>query len=592
MDRVPSPVTSSPTAYDHHPLHAHKHLASLYSSQGFLHPALSHQLQQFPLPPHLQNIHDPFRPRSGSLLSLGSTGSSYRPERSPSRESTSSHDSLPRASPVPGGYTPESPSPSPPNESSKLLNLLKGTSQSPFSGLFNKPANPDMPVPVSRKGSFSSGDGGDRGEFRGMRSSGGEHVMRRQSVSSEMRHLTLNSRPYPLPNMYSSSSSSARKSSTPSLLSRDLYHRSNSISESQHPLPSLIHRSNSISEPLLKRHVELETPMDLSCKRPRRATMASLSNIRRRLPPPTETVTQSSLINNGGSSSSSRHSDDDERMSTTPAPATPKSMIEPISPPSRAPSRDSVASHGSSAADDSSILRSILCGGGLNSSSGASETSYPSRPASVKSDASGAGMMLNPTSPGGSAMSEPASPSHSILSRLMAGSPCNAEANQRVGIAKKTLFPVRARVSFWLGQTVKFAKSLAEFSSLCFDDQMIVINNTWAKMLVVFMAENNFEFAVSTVAAGTDSDSAADTAGNPEVPTMKAVENVQGFIHKLHGLNLDVTEYEQLKTIVLFEIGTLPNNFYSGICYNCAQVLHHKRIWHYFGHSFEYSCIH
>ena len=152
--RVPSPVSSP--AYEHHhshhPLHtssAPKLLASLYPSQGFLHPALS---TQFPLPPHLQNYQDPFRPRSGSLLSLGSTGSSYRPERSPSRESTSSHDSLPRASPV--GYMPESPSPSPPNEnSSKLLGLLKGTAQSPFSGLFCKPPKPDMPVPV-RKGQF------------------------------------------------------------------------------------------------------------------------------------------------------------------------------------------------------------------------------------------------------------------------------------------------------------------------------------------------------------------------------------------------------------------------------------------------------
>ena len=135
----------------------------------------------------------------------------------------------------------------------------------------------------------------------------------------------------------------------------------------------------------------------------------------------------------------------------------------------------------------------------------------------------------------------------------MAGSPCNAEANQRVSIAKKTLPPVRARVSGWLAQTIQFAKSLAEFSSLCLDDQLLIVSNTWAKMLVVFMAENNFEFAVSSV-SGADADSGVE-AGNPEVPTMKAVENVQNFIHKLPALNLDATEYLQLKTIVLFEIG-------------------------------------
>ena len=632
-DHLPSPA-SSPLPHDQQTHNQTARFLQFYHQQqqqhgGFIHPALTRYSAAAAaaaaavgaLPAHLQ-AHEQFRSRSGSLLSLGSTASSHRPERSPSRESSCSQESLPRASPV--GYMPESPSPSPPSESSKLFGLLKGTAQSPYTGLFSKPQD----VPRRRSPSrHHSGSG----------SLANDDVTRKKSSPSfAMNHLKLNGNgnhhpfngahphshfPHPHPHLAAhllpprppqhllpppSSASSSEKDKLDATMAEyvrrsqayldsraDAIRRSNSISESRLSRPSNNRRrtiSNRTATATSNGHSNGATlddddaPMDLSVKRPRCATLSGFSDVRRFTPPPLDPMSSASLAmsHNGVAMSGSDgyHSNSLElkrkysqlramtSQFSTPHPVKPmKPDLEPISPPlrppssdtfppqrspsrdSRAPSRASLGSQGSN--DDGSILRSILCGEATASSNASELLSGPSRPPSARSDLS-TGMALSPSVN----VSEPASPANSIVSRLMAGSPSSLEGNLRVCIAKKTLFPVRARITNYLVQIVKFARMQSGFSSLNSADQLALLVATWAHLLVVIMAENHFEFAVCPDAGAMDEDIAGG-GGVPslEVPTMKGVETVQNFIQTLQGLNLEAAETENLKAIVLFEAG-------------------------------------
>ncbi len=124
----------------------------------------------------------------------------------------------------------------------------------------------------------------------------------------------------------------------------------------------------------------------------------------------------------------------------------------------------------------------------------------------------------------------------------------------RVTLAKKNLFPVRARVSNWLVELVKFATSLTEFQCLSQEDQFTLLSSAWARLMLIFMAETNFQFAV-TPAHQDDSDQDSSLTGpgsNPTVPTVDSVEKLQGFIRKCQSLNIDNLEYHYIRMITLF----------------------------------------
>ena len=589
-ERLPSPA-SSPLPHDQTHAHASaaRILQNFYHQQqqhgGFLHPALTRFTAAVAaLPPHLQ-AHEQFRSRSGSLLSLGSTASSHRPERSPSRESSCSQESLPRASPV--GYMPESPSPSPPNESSKLFGLLKGTAQTPFSGLFNKPQ--DLPR-RSNGASPAAANGDDVTRAKASPGLGVGHLqlngatphLNGSAKAFQHPHLRLPPQhllPPPSPSEKEKLEAYWQRSHAFLLDSRaEACRRSNSISVSR-PSRQTNHRRRTSSSrsvaPAGARTEDDDSPIDLSVKRPRCATLSGYSNVRRFSPPPLDPLSAASMAvsHNGVVNAGDNYLHHNElkrkysqlramtsHFSAPAAASKPlKPVLEPISPPlrspsrdaavtqrspsdSRAPSRGSVASQGSN--DEGSILRSILVG--ENSSD---LMSGPSRPPSARSELS-TGMAVSPSP----ALSDPASPANSIVSRLLAGSPSTVEGNQRVCIAKKTLFPVRARITNWLQHIVKFAKQQDRFSSLAEADQLALLETTWARLLVIVMAEHHFEFAVCPEAGSVEGD-AGTGVGSLEVPTMKGVETVQNFIQTLQSLSLDSDELNLLKMVVLFEAG-------------------------------------
>jgi len=151
----------------------------------------------------------------------------------------------------------------------------------------------------------------------------------------------------------------------------------------------------------------------------------------------------------------------------------------------------------------------------------------------------------------------------SILCRRTMCEPTDAQETKKeycsqnsiVALAKKNLFPVSARVSDWLVKLVHFARSLPEFANLPHNDKVTLILHSWGRLLLLYMAETNFQFVVTpkgsseTVEPGCKD---SNTTSDPSIPTMKAVEALQAFIKKCQTLNIDSREFCFLRMLALF----------------------------------------
>ena len=146
----------------------------------------------------------------------------------------------------------------------------------------------------------------------------------------------------------------------------------------------------------------------------------------------------------------------------------------------------------------------------------------------------------------------------------------------RVTLAKKNMFPVSARVSNWLVKVVHFAKSIPEFINMSHNDKVTLILNSWSRLLLLCMAESNFQFAVTPLQS-TDAYSSESPAANE--PTMKSVEGVQSFIRKCQHMDVETKEYAFLKMLVLFNSGKsiFLVSFVSGFCVKI--ILHIFFLW-------------
>ncbi|XP_052081746.1 protein dissatisfaction-like isoform X1 [Mytilus californianus] len=131
--------------------------------------------------------------------------------------------------------------------------------------------------------------------------------------------------------------------------------------------------------------------------------------------------------------------------------------------------------------------------------------------------------------------------------------------NTRVTLAKKNLLPVGSRVSDWLVKIVQFVKSVPEFHSVSHNDKITLILNSWTKIMLLYMAEDNFEFVVTPTHHSKQDLEESQATPSPEEPTMKSSETIQTFIRKFQAMNLDQKEYAFLRMAVLFNSG------YAGI---------------------------
>ncbi|XP_041377383.1 COUP transcription factor 2-like [Gigantopelta aegis] len=147
----------------------------------------------------------------------------------------------------------------------------------------------------------------------------------------------------------------------------------------------------------------------------------------------------------------------------------------------------------------------------------------------------------------------------------------------RVTLAKKNMFPVCARVSNWLVKVVHFAKSIPEFINLSHDDKLTLILNSWSRLLLLCMAESNFQFAVTPLQSQYVVSSESPAA---DEPTMKSVEGVQSFIRKCQHMDVETKEYAFLKMLVLFnavllyggEMGVLLSAAIMKVCMHLVFI--------------------
>jgi hypothetical protein len=119
---------------------------------------------------------------------------------------------------------------------------------------------------------------------------------------------------------------------------------------------------------------------------------------------------------------------------------------------------------------------------------------------------------------------------------------------------------------------VNFVLDLPEFNALPVNDQKALLTGSAHRLLLLFMAEANLEFAVTAVHYDDEEVVAAMKAademveglggdGQPavrrrfEVPTKQFVEGVQNFISKCQTIGIRPSEYFFMRWIILFHAG-------------------------------------
>ncbi|XP_013410934.1 nuclear receptor subfamily 2 group C member 1-A [Lingula anatina] len=148
--------------------------------------------------------------------------------------------------------------------------------------------------------------------------------------------------------------------------------------------------------------------------------------------------------------------------------------------------------------------------------------------------------------------------------------PSQIPSNTPVTLAKKNLQPVSSRVSDWVTKTFQFANSLENFKRLTIRDKAGLINASWARLVLLFMSENNFQFVVTphyndvsdtaSVASSSSSSCSSCQCGNSvnqDTPTVGRVEEIERVIQKFRNLGLNSRTFDLLRTAVLFHTGSL-----------------------------------
>ncbi|GFO07188.1 nuclear receptor subfamily 0 group b member 1 [Plakobranchus ocellatus] len=351
------------------------------------------------------------------------------------------------------------------------------------------------------------------------------------------------------------------------------------------PCPSYLSSSVSCSSPRPQSrphsHESYESdmqtePMDLSCKSPMTTTQSSVGNSNSLKAPRKRTAVSAFLDVASNSTSSSvslssslpaKFSNNSRTLSaeylnsssaSSPSTASPSMHSFPPSP-----------GDGQHGGEEFSLLRNLLSVGKhhQNSSSSSSSSGLSSSTPNLTSPPS-------PFDPLASTRGcdSPASDHSSSSSTSTAFARAPVTGNTRVQLAKKNLLPVSARVSDWLDKAVRFAKSIPEFAALSQKDQTTLVLSSWARLVLLYMAEANFQFAVtphSPRVSPAGSDSAPTSVAPPptqDEPTMKSVEGVQTFIRKCQQMQVDAREYEFLRMLVLFNAGKFGLLFYKYFC--------------------------
>lgn len=190
------------------------------------------------------------------------------------------------------------------------------------------------------------------------------------------------------------------------------------------------------------------------------------------------------------------------------------------------------------------------------------------------------------------------------------------QRHQRVVLAKKNQLPVLARVADHLGKIVSLVRAVPCFDEFPSSDRRLLLANACGRLLLLYMAESNTQFAVTPVFGGSSTSTLALDSGSSmllsalqtdnsspsltedaetsfsedsmcgqtaaransfgsgsrpsrggtrsgndaEVPTQQFVDGIQNFIRKCQSSGIGPEEYYYMRVIVLFQSGA-PINF-------------------------------
>lgn len=137
--------------------------------------------------------------------------------------------------------------------------------------------------------------------------------------------------------------------------------------------------------------------------------------------------------------------------------------------------------------------------------------------------------------------------------------------SRRVTLAKKNLAPVQRFVIDQLKEIVKFAYRQPDFVQLPMEDKKALLVQAGPRLLLLYMAELNFKFAVTLlwepVERNSDSseklstEEKSPTPCKDTAPTQRFIETIQNFIGKCQSQSITTDEYFYMRLIVLFHIG-------------------------------------
>nr|XP_055067604.1 nuclear receptor subfamily 0 group B member 2a [Misgurnus anguillicaudatus] len=129
-----------------------------------------------------------------------------------------------------------------------------------------------------------------------------------------------------------------------------------------------------------------------------------------------------------------------------------------------------------------------------------------------------------------------------------------------------------------LVKTMHFMRSLPAFQQLPPKDQLSLLQNCWAPLLILGLAQDRVRFEVCDTPAPSMLQQILLNRQDPdrEQPTLAGVQKLKACLKKFRGLDLSPKEYAYLKGIIIFNPdvpGLKASLFVEGLQYEAQQAL-------------------
>lgn len=148
--------------------------------------------------------------------------------------------------------------------------------------------------------------------------------------------------------------------------------------------------------------------------------------------------------------------------------------------------------------------------------------------------------------------------------------PCSCGSKKKVVLRSPQTTCKAASVA--LLKTLKFVKNVLCFRELPAEDQLQLVRNSWAQLLVLGIAQDLIDFeTVETPELSMLQNILTSGQGRQETAhgrsgqgvSLTDVQGIKMFLNKCWGLDISTKEYAYLKGAILFNPGLLNKWFYS-----------------------------